>query len=305
MSRVLVTPRSLTSGPVHPELERLTAAGHELVFSAEGRVPSAEELQALIPGCAAWLAGVEVIDRATMQVATDLRVIARHGVGLDTVDLDAARDLGIPVVPSTGSNAEGVAELVVLHALTLRRPARGGALIDDPAAWKRTRGSELQGRTAAVIGYGAIGSRAAHLLGAFDMAIRVYDPFAQPSGGHEAAPTVLDAVRGADLVTLHCPPSERPVIGAAELAAMAGGATLINTARGSLVDVDAVLAALESGHLGGYGCDAYVTEPPAAHALWAHPGVFATPHLGGFTAESVQRSVGMAVDVILDALVTP
>lgn len=302
MSRVLVTPRSLTSGPIHPELDRLTTAGHELVFSPEGRVPTIDELKSLVPSCAAWLAGVEVIDRATLQAATDLKVVARHGVGLDTVDLEAARDLGIPVVPSTGSNAEGVAELVVLHALTLRRPTPTGVLIDDPVAWKRSRGSELQGRTAAVIGYGAIGSRAAHLLGAFDMDIKVYDPFAQPAGGHVAAPTVLDAVRGADVVTLHCPPSERPVIGADELAAMADGATLINTARGSLVDLDAALAALESGQLGGFGCDAFVTEPPDAHALWAHPGVFATPHLGGFTAESVQRSVGMAVDAILDAL---
>ncbi len=83
---------------------------------------------------------------------------------------------------------------------------------------------------------------------------------------------------------------------------IAEGATLINTARGSLVDLDAVLAALESGRLGGYGCDVYVSEPPETHPLWLHPNVLATPHIGGFTAESVQRSAAIAVDAILEAL---
>ena len=302
MSRVLVTPRSFTTGSMHPELARLQAAGHELVFSAAGRMPTGDELGELVPGCAAWLAGIEIIDRQTLDKATELKVIARHGVGLDSVDLAAAAELGIPVVPSTGSNAEGVAELVVLHALSLRRRFAVDATIDLPAAWKRTRGSELQGRTAAVVGYGAIGSRVAHLLAAFDMEIRVFDPYADPGPGHTAAASVVEAIQGADLITLHCPPDDKPIIGEAELAVIAEAATLINTARGSLVDLDAALTALESGRLGGYGCDVYASEPPDPHPLWSHPNVMTTPHLGGFTAESVQRSAAMAVDVILDTL---
>jgi phosphoglycerate dehydrogenase-like enzyme len=302
MSRVLVTPRSFTTGSIHPELERLQAAGHELVFSAAGRMPTGDELGELVTGCDAWLAGIEIIDRQTLDKATELKVIARHGVGLDRVDLTAAAELGIPVVPSTGSNAEGVAELVVLHALSLRRRFGIDATIDQPAAWKRTRGSELQGRTAAVVGYGAIGSRVAHLLAAFDMEIRVFDPYARPGRRHIAAASIVEAITEADLVTLHCPPADEPIIGEAELAVIDDGATLVNTARGSLVDLDAVLAALESGRLGGYGCDVYASEPPDPHPLWSHPNVMTTPHLGGFTAESVQRSAAMAVDAILDAL---
>jgi phosphoglycerate dehydrogenase-like enzyme len=83
---------------------------------------------------------------------------------------------------------------------------------------------------------------------------------------------------------------------------MALGATLINTARGSLVDTDAVLSSLESGHLGAYCCDAFVKEPPAPHSLWNHPNVHATPHIGGFTIESGQRSAALAVDAILEIL---
>lgn len=302
MSRVLITPRSFTTGSVHPELVRLQAAGHELVFAAAGRLPTTVELAELVPDCAAWLAGVEIIDRATLERATSLRVIARHGVGLDAVDLAAAEDFGIPVVPSTGSNAEGVAELVILHTLGLRRRFATDLRIDDAAAWQRSRGSELRGRTAAVIGYGAIGSRVADLLAAFNMEIRVFDPYATPAAAHTAAGTLLEAIADADLVTLHCPPRSEAIIGEPELAVVAVGATLINTARGSLVDLDAVLAELASGRLGAYGCDAYTSEPPEPHPIWSHPNVLTTPHLGGFTAESVQRSAAMAVDVILDAL---
>jgi len=302
MSRVLVTPRSFTTGPVHPELVRLQNAGHELVFSAAGRVPTTAELAELVPDCVAWLAGVETIDRGTLERARLLKIIARHGVGVDAVDLAAAEALGIPVVPSTGSNAEGVAELVILHALGSRRRFANGLTIDDADAWQRSRGSELQGRVAAVIGYGAIGSRVAHLLAAFDMEIRVCDPFATVAAGLTVVGTVREAIAGADLITLHCPPQGVAIIGEPELAVVAVGATLINTARGALVDLDAALAALESGQLGAYGCDAYTSEPPDPHPIWSHPNVMATPHIGGFTAESVQRSAAMAVDAIVNAI---
>lgn len=302
MSRVLVTPRSFTTGPLHPELQRLADAGHELVMSGDGNVPTADELRHAVGDCEAWLAGIEVIDRETLTMASNLKVIARHGVGVDSVDLAAADELGIAVVPSTGSNAEGVAELVVLHALALRRPHRADVPIDAPDAWKRTRGTELQGSIAAVVGYGAIGSRVAHLLGAFDVEIVVHDPFTTPADGHVAADSLEAALTGANLASLHCPPSEAPLIGPDQLEMLARGALLINTARGSLVDADAVLASLESGHLGGYGVDAFVTEPPTPHELWQHERVVATPHLGGFTTESVQRSAAMAVDTILQAL---
>lgn len=302
MSRVLITPRSFTAGPVHPELLRLQGSGHELVFSAPGRVPTTPELAELVPDCDAWLAGIETIDRATLERATTLKVIARHGVGVDTVDLAAAEDLGVLVVPSTGSNAEGVAELVILYALAMRRRFTSSATIDDAVAWERSRGSELMGRTAAVVGYGAIGSRVAHLLAAFGMDIRVFDPYAVPAVGHQAAGTLSEAIVDADLVTLHCPPRGETIIREREIEQVAEGATLINTARGSLVDLDAVFAALDSGRLGAFCCDAYSSEPPAPHAVWSHPNVLTTPHVGGFTEESVQRSAEMAVDAILDAL---
>jgi len=288
MSRVLITPRSLTSGGQDQELARLEGAGHELIFSASGRQPTSSELAEFVPRCEAWLAGVERIDADILTVAHNLRIIARFGVGLDSIDLAAAERAGIAVVPSTGSNADGVAELVVLHALLARRPFSGESTIDDPQSWNRQIGSELQRRHAAVVGYGAVGSRVARLLDAFGMHVSVFDPFATPEP--------------ADLLTLHCPPDDAPLIGRRELDVLAPGATFVNTARGSLVDMDAVLAALESGHLGAYSCDAFSTEPPAHHDLWHHPRVTATPHIGGFTVESVHRSVTMAVDAILVAL---
>lgn len=305
MSKVLVTPRSLTVEPLHPELERLIAAGHEIVFGPQGRIPDADDLRKCVPGCSAWIAGIELIGRDTMELAAGLRVIARHGVGVDAVDLDAAADLGIKVVPSSGSNAQGVAELVILHALSLRRPHPRDRAIDDDDAWARRQGSELNGARVAVIGFGAIGSRVADLFAAFGATVTVHDPYASVTARFSSAPTIADAITGADIVSLHCPPSDAPVIAESELALIAEGATLINTARGSLVDLDAVRNALIEGALGGYGCDAFTTEPPSPHPLWQHPNVFTTPHLGGFTTESVRRSVAMAVDTILATLPTP
>ena len=142
----------------------------------------------------------------------------------------------------------------------------------------------------------------AHLLSAFDMKVRIFDPYASPADGHTVAASVTEVLGNADLVTLHCPPGDGPIIGGVELAVVADGATLINTARASLVDLDAIHAALESGRLAGYGCDVYGTEPPDPHPIWSHPNVLTTPHLGGFTDESVHRSAAMAVDAILQAL---
>lgn len=301
MSNILITPRSLTTNQAHPELQRLRVAGHDLVFSEPGRLPTADELLALVGPCVGWLAGVEMIDRRILESAPGLVVIARLGVGLDSIDLPAAEGLGVEVVPAIGSNAQGVAELAVLMALSSRRPISLKHPISDSRAWDRSQGSELSGRIAAVIGYGAVGRRVARLFNAFGMDVRVVDPVADVEP--EFPTFSLDkAIADADVVSLHCPPRDNPLLGSNELRSMAPAATVINTARGRLVDLNAMLAALESGQVATYACDAYATEPPDPHPLWSHAGVMATPHLGGFTAESGQRAAAMAVDAILDRI---
>ncbi len=306
-TRVLITPRSLTSQglDLSPELAPLRERGYQLVGPPGGQVPSANDLAALLPGCVAWLAGVERIDESTLAGASGLRVISRNGAGVDSIDLDAASRAGVTVVRATGANAEGVAELALTVLLTALRhlPASTASLREG--LWSRSKGSELAERTVGVVGLGAIGARVAEMLGALGARVVGHDPYVtNPAIEIVELDRLLDI---SDVVSLHCPPAPdgRPLIDATRLARLPHGTVLINTARSSLVDDDAVLVALESGALSYYAIDAFDTEPPEPSALLQHPRVIATPHLGGFTTTSVRRATSMAVDNILRELDRP
>jgi D-3-phosphoglycerate dehydrogenase len=302
--RIAITPRSL-SGVHHPALAALEAEGYELVFPSPGRVPSPEELRATIPGCVGYLAGTERIDEALLSRAPSLRVVSRNGVGVDAVDLQAAERLGVTVVTAPASNAQGVAELAVtlLLALARRIPWHDARLKHDD--WSRRQGIEVAGRTLGVIGCGQIGQRVTRMALGLGMRVRAFDAYPSPSfdpgDGFEWAE--LAGVLDADFITLHAPGSpDGPLIDAAALAAMRPGGFLVNTARASLVDLDAVLDALRSGRLAGFATDVFDTEPPEPHPLFTDDRVIVTPHLGGYTEESVDRAAEAAVGNLLRVL---
>lgn len=303
MSRILVTPRSLTRAPV-PELAPLEEAGHTLVFSTAGTLPGEEELRRLLPGCVGWLAGVEPITAHVLEAADALVAISRNGVGVDNVDLEAAGERSIAVLRATGANARGVAELTLALALaTLREIPRHDAAVKS-GSLERFRGGELAGRTLGVVGIGAIGRIVAELGAALGMRVLAYDiapPAGLPAG--VALAGLDDVVAASDVLTLHCPPlpDGRPLLGASELERLRPGAVLLNTARGALVDATAVLAALERGALRAYATDA-VDDPAEDAALLRHPRTVATPHIGSYTDESVARATEAAVANLLAAL---
>lgn len=305
--KILVTPRSVTRSG-HPALEKLRAAGWEVVFCRPGAQPDEAELRALLTGCQGYLAGVEPVTAAVLEAAPQLRAISRNGTGTDNIDLAAAARLGIQVVPAEGANARGVAELTLGLILSLARgiPASDAAL--KCGEWSRPSGGcELEGKTLGLIGCGRVGQGVATLALAFGMKVMAYDPFPPatlPGGdGFQLVP-LERAVEEADFLTLHCPPPAdgRPVLGATRLGSMKQGAWLINTARHDLIEVEAVLAALDSGALAGLATDVFDTEPPTDARLARHPKVIATPHLGGFTKESIDRAMHAAVDNLLAAL---
>jgi D-3-phosphoglycerate dehydrogenase / 2-oxoglutarate reductase len=305
-SRILVTPRSVTKSG-HPALQRLIDAGCEVVCCTPGQQPDEAELLRLLPGCVGYLAGVEKITARVLDAAPALKVISRNGVGVDNVDLDAARRLNVRVCTTPGANARGVAELAVGLMLALARnlPACDRALKDG--RWERRSGIELQGRTLGVVGCGQIGRMVAAMGVGIGMRVMGFDvaPDAAFLPGAAFRYAGLDEVLAvAEVVSLHCPPQPdgRPLMDGATLAGLRRGALLVNTARASLVDEEAVLAALSSGQLGGFGTDVYAEEPPRDLRLVRHPQVIATPHAGGFTAESVDRAMNMAVENLLKAL---
>jgi len=301
--RILVTPRS---APGHPALDRLTAAGLELVLPSPGAVPTIEQQRDAIAGCVGYLAGIEPIPREVIAAgAPTLRVISRNGTGADAVDHDAAREWGVRVMTAPAANAQGVAELAIALMLTAARSLPPSIAGIGRGEWVRVQGIELAGRTLGLIGAGQIGRRVARIALAFGMRVRAYDAYPDPQAAPEgdfAFGELEEVLAAADVVSLHCPPSPQPLIDAAALRLVPEGAILVNTARAGLVDDDAVHAALESGRLRAYACDVFDPEPPGTTALIRHPRFVGTAHLGGYTRESVERAMTAAADNLLNAL---
>jgi phosphoglycerate dehydrogenase-like enzyme len=305
--RILVTPRSLTRSG-HPALARLAEAGYEVVYCTPGQQPEEEELLRLLPGCAGYLAGVEKISARVLESAPELRVISRNGTGVNNIDCGTAARLKIAVCRADGANARGVAELTIALMLALVRHIPLSDRRMKAGLWERREGIELGGRCLGVVGCGRIGQLVAEMAIALGMRVVAYDPCPRSGAGpHERfhMATSLQAVlREADVLSLHCPPPDdgRPLLTRERIALLKHGAYLINTARGELLDDDAVLEALDSGQLSGAAIDAYRQEPPGHHPLVRHENAIAVPHIGAFSTESIARAVEAAVDNLLQVL---
>lgn len=305
--KILVTPRSVT-GHGHPSLDALRAAGFEVVFCRPGVQPDEDELRSLLPGCVGYLAGVEPVTARALEAATSLRVISRNGTGVDSVDLGAAAQRGIAVRRAEGANARGVAELVMGQILALTRGLTASDTALKAGIWSRPApGREVEGATLGIVGFGRVGQIVARLAMGLGMTVCAYDPWPPagftPGPGFRLAP-LEEVLSTADFLSLHCPPPAdgRPLLDAPALARMKPGALLLNTARHELIDTEAVLAALDSGQLAGLAIDVFDAEPPIDRRLVGHPRVLATPHLGGFTRESIDRAMSAAVHNLLTAL---
>ena len=306
MDRILVTPRSLTASP-HHAVERLREFGYDVVYSTPGKLPTEAELVERAPGVVGWLAGVEPISERVIRAAGDLRAISRNGTGVDNLPLPALAARGIAVRTAGGANALGVAELTIgLMFAALRHIPFTDAGV-KAGQWPRRLGREIRGRTVGVVGMGAVGRETARLAAALGAKILAYDPVKPASAAGIAEVDWVDLAALfalSEIVTLHCPaqPQGRPLIDADVLASFRKGAILVNTARATLVDESALLAALNSGRVDAYATDVFAQEPPQDLTLVKHDRVIAVSHVGGFTQESVERATVAAVANLLDAL---
>jgi D-3-phosphoglycerate dehydrogenase len=246
---------------------------------------------------------------AAMDASAQLRIIARHGVGVDDVDLAAARARGIAVTRAPGSNTAAVAEHTLALILALAKELRPLGAAIAGGAWRggTTRVRDVAGMRLGLLGFGAIGQAVARLAHAFGMAVAAHDPVMPASlfGPTRYFGSVAELCAGCDVLSVHCPysPATHHLVDAAALARLPRGAFVVNTARGGIIDEAALLAALGSGHLGGAGLDVFETEPPAAgDALRDHPRVVVTPHVAGVTEGSLVNMGVMAAECIVACL---
>ncbi|HEX2096753.1 MAG TPA: phosphoglycerate dehydrogenase [Solirubrobacterales bacterium] len=258
-----------------------------------------------------------ILVRSATQVTADLieradnlKVIGRAGTGVDNVDIPAATRRGIVVANAPESNSVAAAEHTLALALALCRnvPQAHGSL--TRGAWERPRfkGSELYGKTLGVIGFGRIGQLVARRAQSFEMDVLGFDKFVSAERfrelGVEGVSELAELLGRADVVTLHVPKTPETVnlIDSDAVAAMKQGARLVNCARGELVDLDAVMAGLESGKLGGAALDVFPSEPFTDHAIFARDDVVVTPHLGASTAEAQDRAGIVTAEQVTAAL---
>ena len=252
------------------------------------------------------------VTRELLNHADHLKVIGRLGVGLDNIDLDAAKQANIQVLPATGANAVAVAEYVMSALLHLRRPMTSGFQAMVGGDWPREQfiGGEISGKTLGLIGFGQIAQIVAKRAAAFGMRIAYFDPYIDASERDSVATAVssLDELLAlSDSVSIHVPLTEdtHRLMNSQRLALMKSGAILINTSRGGIVDERALIHHIQTGHLGGAALDVFEHEPLDELKGARFDGIDAlilTPHIAGVTHESNRRVSQVTAENVLRAL---
>ena len=307
MQRILVTTTSFqdTPGPHH---ELIASQGWE-ILRERGPLPE-EAMLRLVGEIDGMICGDDALTAAVMDKALPrLKVISKYGIGLDKIDVAAATARRIPILFTPGVNHSTVAEHTFCLLLALKRLLVEEANHTRKGSWKRLTGHEIMGCTLGIIGLGRIGKEVAIRAAAFGLKVIAYDKY-----WDEAFATAHNVARAADtdevwakadIISLHSnlTPETRDMVNAASIAKMKDGVTLINCARGELVNTADIVGALKSGKVGGYGTDVLDVEPPPAdHPLLTAPNCIVTPHIGSRTYESVQRQAGMAAENLIRAL---
>lgn len=296
---VLVTSRSFGGHDKDP-VAFLAAHGLGVV-----KGPTDHDLATLGPllgGAVAWIAGTAPVTGAHLEVAGQLRIVARYGTGVDSVDLAAAWQRGIVVTNTPGANARGVAEHTVALMLACLRHLLDGDRAVRAGEWPALRGRELASLTVGLIGFGMVGRDVARILRGFGSRVLAHDPFVgvdEPTALGVQLAALDSLLAHSDIVSLHRPPGDKPLVGREFLHRLRTGAVLVNTARAALVDEDEVADALRDGALGAFAADVLEAEDGGSSPLTSAPGTVLTPHCAAHTDQAVERmSHEAAADVV-------
>lgn len=287
---------------------RLEDAGLRVRFAPKNGARTLADVRELMADAVAAVVSTDPFDRSVFEGARKLRVIARVGVGIDSIDVAAATDAGVVVTTTPGANHETVAD----HTLALMLSALRRTIELDRSVrrgeWRRDgtlTGWDLHGRVVGIIGYGSIGRSVARRLSGFGTTILVHEVDIPPTRPYDVRFVSLDVLLAkAEIVCIHLPllESTRGLIGERQLHMMRSDAILINTSRGEIVDEAALTAALSDGRLRAAALDVFEIEPPLNSPLLALPNVTLSPHVGGFSADSVSRMLGLATGAVISVL---
>lgn len=301
-------PNLLVAGKMHPSgeaiLRELPAHGYTVNYIEE---VSEASYTPYIDVADAIVIRTQPLSATTIAKAERLKVVSRHGVGYDSVDLVELNRRKIALTIVGDVNSVSVAEHAMMQLLAgAKRAILADRAVREAGQWgwrNKLEQQEISGKNLLILGYGRIGRHLARMASGFGMQIRAYDPYLQQTGwpdGAVKATSLEEGLRWADYISIHIPKGATPAIGEAEIAAMKRGVVLANTARGGVVCERALNDALLSGHIGAVGLDVFDDEPPASDSpLLAHRNAILSPHIAGLTAECGER---MAVAAIQNAV---
>lgn len=303
--KVLITSNSFGKYSSQP-MEILKSAGFEVVLNPYHRVMNEEEFMHEIKDADAVILSTENLNRRVIDQAPLLKVVSRYGVGTDNIDKEYCRQKGIPVTITKDSNNNAVAEYAVALMLATLRKIPIANDYARKGEWKKFTGLDLSGKTVGIAGLGSIGKEVVKKLKSLNVSILVYDVNFDEAFINEykiEKSTFNDLISRSDIISLHMPGiGEKPLLGDAEFRMMKQDCVLINTARASLIDTDALVSALESGRVYGAALDVHPQEPAFDERLCAMENVILTPHNAAVSREAVDKMSMSAARNVIDLI---
>ncbi len=285
----------------------LQSNGYAVKAVTAGGSTEAQVMDMVDEETAAIITGLEPITANVLKKAKNVKVVAKHGIGVDNIDQAAAKEIRIREVNATTTSGDSVADLAFGLFLTLARkiPFADGEV--KAGRWPKVFGTGVWGKTCGIFGFGSIGKKLALRALGFGMTVLAYDPyfdeaFAKEHGVIKAEPQQI--LKEADFISMHLPllPTTKDFIGAKELGMMKKSAFLVNTARGGIVNEQALCTALKEGEIAGAAFDVFTAEPPTHMDIANVPNLIATPHEGGYTDDALRATSQHVCETVLKVL---
>lgn len=301
MKKTVILARSFARAAKDP-LRRLEDAGIMVEIKKNLDPENEMVVSDLIGDAEGVLVGMDRVGEVVLSRCPNLKVVSKHGVGVDNIDLKAAQKYGVVVANAPGTNSVSVAEMAFTLILTLARQLPYFFEQVKKKDWGATRfGLELEGKIIGIVGFGRIGKTVGQFANAFGMKVLFFDPFISNDVSSYQKVTLEQLFREADFITLHAPLSDetREMVNDKLLALMKKEAYLVNTARGELINEDALYRSLKENRIAGAALDVFTHEPPFESPLFSLPNVIATPHISSHTREANLKMGNIAAENII------